>query len=297
MCLWSIPYGLGAGGVDAALNNYVALHYSARHMSWLHCFWGVGASISPYIMGAALSWDLGWRSGYTTVSVLQFVLTAVLVITLPVWKKVRFPSDGSTGDEETAPPVGLIRALKIRGVPYMLLAFFAYCSLEVTAILWTSSYLVENRGMDAGFAATFASLFYRGITFGRFLNGFVADRIGDRNLIRIGIGVIFGGIGFVMLPIASDIPTLAGMLIIGLGCAPIYPSIIHATPSNFGRENSQAIIGMQMTSAYIGSTFMPPVFGFVAELTTVGIFPIWLLVLLVVALLVSERLNKVVVRD
>ena len=292
MCLWSIPYGLGAGGVDAALNNYVALHYSARHMSWLHCFWGVGASISPYIMGAALSWNLGWRSGYTTVSVLQFVLTSVLVITLPVWKKVRFPSDGSTGDEETPPPVGLIRALKIRGVPYMLLAFFAYCSLEVTAILWTSSYLVENRGMDAGFAATFASLFYLGITFGRFLNGFVADRIGDRNLIRIGIGVLSFGIVFVMLPIASDIPTLAGMLIIGLGCAPIYPSIIHATPSNFGRENSQAIVGIQMASAYLGSTLMPPVFGIIARNISISLFPYFMAIFAVLMLVMTERLNS-----
>lgn len=292
MCLWSIPYGLGAGGVDAALNNYVALHYSARHMSWLHCFWGVGASISPYIMSAALAWDLGWRTGYRSVSVIQIVLAVILFVTLPIWKKARSNSAVSTEEETSAPPVGLIAALKIRGVPYILLAFFAYCALETTAILWTSSYLVEHRGVEAETAAAFASLFYLGITFGRFLNGFIADRFGDRNMIRVGIGVLSAGIILVMLPFSSDIPALAGLLIVGLGCAPIYPSIIHSTPANFGRENSQAIVGIQMASAYTGSTLMPPVFGVIANNVSIALFPYFMALFALLMLIMTERLNR-----
>lgn len=292
LCLWAIPYGLGAGGVDAALNNFVALHYSARHMSWLHCFWGLGASISPYIMSTALAHNLGWRVGYSTVSIIQVVLALVLFATLPIWKKVRFQtSDAST--EVTTQPVGLLAALKIRGVPYVLLAFFAYCSLEGIAILWTSSYLVEHRGVDTEVAAAFASLFYLGITAGRFLNGFIADKFGDRNMIRAGIGVLSVGIVLIMLPVSSNIPAFVGLLITGLGCAPIYPSIIHATPSNFGRENSQAIVGIQMACAYTGNTIMPPVFGMCAKHISMALFPFFMAAFAIMMLIMTESLNRI----
>ena len=291
LCIFALPYGLGAGAIDTALNNYVALNYSSKHMSWLHCFWGVGASVSPYIMSFALSENLGWRNGYRIVSVIQIVLTFVMFMALPLWKNKE-----SLEVEEAAKdaPVTIKEKLKIKGLKEVMVAFCAYSAFEAMCCLWISTYLAECRSVETEGAAAFASLFYLGITAGRFIVGFFANKLGDKDMIRLGIFVILAGMVFVLLPFESYIPALIGFAIVGFGAAPVYPAFIHSAPSNFGRENSQAIIGMQMTSAYIGSTFMPPVFGFVAELTTVGIFPMWLLVLLVVALLVSERLNKVV---
>ncbi|MBR1821646.1 MAG: MFS transporter [Clostridia bacterium] len=286
LCLWAVPYGLGAGAVDAALNNYVALHYSSRHMSWLHCFWGVGASISPYIMGAAIARS-SWQTGYRAVSVIQVILTAGLFLSLPLWKRPQ--TQGETG--ASRPLLGLRGALRIPGVPYILLAFFGYCAAETTTGLWASSYLVEARGVDAGTAARFASLFYLGITFGRFLNGFVADRLGDKRLIRVGVAVMALGMVMIMLPVASDIPALAGLIVIGLGCAPVYPSIIHATPYNFGEANSQAIIGIQMASAYTGSTFMPPLFGLIASTIGIRLYPFYLAAFALLLWVMTERVN------
>ena len=291
LCLWAIPYGLGAGAVDAALNNYVALHYSSRHMSWLHCFWGVGASISPYIMAAWLARNDNWQGGYRTISILQVALTAVLFLSLPLWQNRKRGGD-TDGDGAAAKPLGLMGAVRIPGVPSILLAFLGYCAAETTTGLWASSYLVEARGVDAGTAARFASLFYLGITFGRFLNGFVADRLGDKRLIRIGVGVMLIGMAMVMLPVASTLPALAGLIVIGFGCAPVYPCIIHSTPYNFGEQNSQAIIGIQMASAYTGSTFMPPLFGLIAGAVSIKLYPYYLAVFAVLMLVMTERVNR-----
>ncbi|MBQ8370282.1 MAG: MFS transporter [Clostridia bacterium] len=288
LCILAIPYGLGAGAVDAALNNYVALHFAARHMSWLHCFWGVGASISPYIMSACLAVDNNWRGGYLTVSVIQIVLTVCLFATLPLWKKMQ---TAESAGEERAEPVGVIGALKIPGVPFILLAFLAYCGLEATTSLWASSYLVEFRGSDPETAARYASLFYLGLTGGRLLNGFLADRFSDRTLIRVGSIIMLSGMVLLMLPIPSVIPAAAGLLIIGLGCAPVYPCIIHSTPANFGAKNSQAIIGIQMASAYVGSTLVPPVFGLIADFVSVSWYPFWLAAFTVLQIAMTERLN------
>ena len=291
LCIFALPYGLGAGAIDAALNNYVALNYSSKHMSWLHCFWGVGASISPYIMSFALSQNMGWRSGYRIVSIIQIVLTFVMFMALPLWKNKQ-----TTEVEEVAKnaPITIKEKMKIRGIKEVMVAFCAYSAFEAMCCLWISTYLVECRSIESESAAAFASLFYLGITIGRFIIGFFADKLGDKILIRLGIGVILVGMLFVILPFNSYVPALIGFAIIGFGAAPVYPAFIHATPENFGRENSQAIIGMLMTSAYIGSTFMPPIFGFVAERTTVSIFPFWLLILLLMSLVVSEKLNKIV---
>ena len=291
LCLWAVPYGLGAGAVDAALNNYVALHYASRHMSWLHCFWGVGASISPYIMSAWLARGDNWQGGYRTVALLQAVLTAALFLTLPLWRAGR----GGKPAEEAAdkrPLLGMRGAVRIAGVPYILLAFLGYCALEATAGLWATSYLVEARGVDAGTAARFGALFFLGITFGRFLNGFVADRVGDRGMIRVGVGVMLAGIGLILLPAGGAAPALAGLIVVGLGCAPVYPSIIHATPDNFGPENSQAIIGIQMAAAYTGTTFMPPLFGLIAGRAGVGLFPMYLALFALLMLAMTERVNR-----
>ena len=289
LCLWAIPYGLGAGAIDAALNNYVAIHYAARHMSWLHCMWGVGTTISPYIMSAALSGGHGWQSGYRAVSVIQFVLTAFLFFSLPLWKKQQTAEASDAKEKPRAKNV-----LAIRGVVAVLICFFGYCALESTAGLWASNYLVLARGIDETTAARFASLFYIGITLGRFLCGFVADRFGDRTLIRVGLAVILVGILCVGLPLGSSALALAGLIVIGLGCAPIYPSIIHSTPHNFGEENSQAIVGIQMASAYVGSTFMPPLFGALTEVLPIGIYPLYLAVFAILMIAMSERLNRFV---
>lgn len=303
LCLWAIPYGLGAGAVDASLNNYVALHYASRHMSWLHCFWGVGCSVSPYIMSYALTGHSSWGLGFRIVSLLQIVLTAALFFSLPLWKKAAGPAPCTAGTDtapaepsDTATPSGktltIRQVLRLKGVPFVLITFWAYCALESTAGAWASSYLVQHRGIDAETAAMFASLFYLGITFGRFLCGFVADRLGDRLLIRIGILTALTGAALILLPFSAHFPALAGLIIVGLGCAPIYPSIIHSTPDNFGRENSQAVIGIQMASAYLGSTFMPPVFGLLAAHVSIGLYPAYLLLFGALMLFMSEQLRR-----
>ena len=273
LCLWGIPYGLGAGAIDAALNNYVALHYNSRHMSWLHCFWGVGTIISPYIMSYALTTSV-WQNGYRMVSFLQMGITVILLVTLPVWKVNRKANEQKA---EQAAVIGIRGALKIKGVPQLLLGFFSYCSLESTLLLWSSSYLVGAKGVTAQKAAAFAALFCIGITAGRFLSGLVTEKLGDYNLIRIGTGILLLGCIAMILPLKTDAAALGGLVVMGLGCAPVYPSIIHATPDNFGAQNSQAIIGIQMASAYVGSTFMPPVFGLIANHISVALMPFFVL--------------------
>lgn len=293
LCALAVPYGLGAGAIDAALNNYVALHYASRHMSWLHCFWGIGTMVSPYIMGACLTRGLGWHSGYRVVSFLQIGLTILLFCSLPLWKK-RQSQEKENGREaeDSGRALRLRDAVQISGVKLVLIVFFAYCAMESTTGLWASSYLVAWRHVGAETAARFASLFYIGITFGRFVSGFVSERLGDRRLIRLGGVVVLFGIAMVALPTASCVPALAGLVIIGLGCAPVYPSIIHATPANFGKENSQAIIGIQMASAYVGTTFMPPVFGLIAQHVSIALYPAFLLVFVILMLGMSERMNR-----
>ena len=288
LCVWAIPYGLGAGAIDAALNNYVAIHFAARHMSWLHAMWGVGVTVSPYIMSACLVGGHGWQSGYRTVSVIQIVLTAFLFLSLPLWKK----GQGTAEVAESRPRAKNV--FKIKGVSAVLICFFGYCALESTAGLWASSYLVLAHGVTETTAARFAALFYMGITAGRFLSGFVADKLGDRALIRIGLGIIAVGILAVALPLGIEPIVLGGLVVIGFGCAPIYPAVIHSTPRNFGEENSQAIVGIQMASAYVGSTFMPPLFGALVEWLPIGVYPFYLAVFAVLMIVMSERLNRLV---
>ena len=289
LCLWAIPCGLGAGAVDAALNNYVALHYASRHMNWLHCFWGVGAAAGPYIMSYALTNANGWNSGYRTVAIIQITLTAGLFATLFLWKNQNIPS----GQEHTkAPALKLPQILQIKGVKYILPAFFAYCALETTTGLWASSFLVLQKNITPETAAKYSALFFIGITAGRFLCGFIANKIGDKNMIRAGLTILLIGILMVWLPLSFNWLCLNGLIIIGLGCAPVYPAIIHATPTNFGKENSQAIVGLQMASAYTGSTLMPPLFGCLATQITTALFPPFLFLLAVLILFMNEKLNK-----
>jgi len=273
LCVWAVPYGLGAGAIDAALNNYVALHYSSRHMSWLHCFWGVGTIISPYVMSFALT-HATWNTGYRMIGMIQIMIALILLCTLSVWKVNETAEKNIVGTQ----PIGIKASLQIQGVPTLLIGFFAYCAAENTMILWSGSYLAGARGMSKEAAAAFASLFFIGMTVGRFLSGLISERIGDKNMIRFGTLVITIGIISILLPTHSNITALAGLMIIGLGCAPIYPSMIHSTPVHFGAEKSQAIIGIQMASAYVGSTFMPPVFGLLAGHVSLKILPFLLIV-------------------
>ena len=287
LCLWAIPYGLGAGSVDAALNNYVALHFASRHMSWLHCMWGVGASIGPYIMSYTLTARGSWALGYRSISVMQMVLTAVIVMSLPLWKGgVRPAEDGASSRALT-----LRQITAVPGVKAVMVTFFCYCALEQTTGLWASSYLVLHKGVARSTAAGFASLFFIGITAGRALNGFLTMRFGDGQLVRLGQGIIALGITALLLPLGES-AALAGLVLIGLGCAPIYPSIIHATPDYFGAERSQAIIGVQMASAYMGNCLMPPLFGLIANHITVSLLPFYLLVILALMVLMHETLLK-----
>lgn len=291
LLFWGIPYGLGAGSVDAALNNYVALHYKSRQMSWLHCFWGVGCSVGPYIMSHFLA-NGAWNGGYLAVALIQVVLTAIILISLPLWKKKAEMTVGATPGEEKHEPIGIFNALKIKGVKQVLLAFCFYCAAEGVAGLWAVSYIVFAKGMDAAQAASLGSLFYLGITAGRFLAGFITEKVGDKNMIRLGSGIVVLGVLLMCLPL-GNMGAFIGLLLIGLGCAPIYPCIVHATPYHFGRQNSQAIIGIQMASAYVGSTFAPPIFGFVSKFTGMWIFPFALGLMVVGLIWFSERLNKI----
>ncbi len=288
LCLWAIPYGLGAGSVDAALNNYVALHYASRHMSWLHCMWGLGAAIGPYIMGLALSGSAGWQMGYRYISLLQIVLTAVLAATLPLW---RVHQRAGGGAEQDARPLTLSQILRIPGAKEVMAAFFCYCALEQTAILWSSSYLHLHRGVPAETAAGYAGLFFLGITAGRALSGFLTMKLSDPQMIRLGQGLIALGALTLLLPLHES-AALAGLVLVGLGCAPIYPCIIHSTPGHFGADKSQAVIGVQMASAYVGTCLMPPLFGLVSEHLSPALFPLYLLAILAVMAAAHEALLR-----
>ncbi|WP_416196672.1 MFS transporter [Selenomonas sp.] len=342
LCLWAIPYGLGAGSVDAALNNYVALHYKSRHMSWLHCMWGVGAAAGPYLMGQALTGGAGWAAGYATVAGLQALLTLLLLCSLPLWQKrpdaaaqarptqtqatqttQTTAAQASPAQARTAPtaraqpqapqtqmapasapatqpqgvqeaeekrrPLPLAAVLRIRGAREVMLAFFCYCAIEQTSGLWASSFLHLSQGMSAERAAELAALFFLGITAGRVVSGFLTLRLSDTRMIRLGQLLLLLG---VLLLLPADACAVAGLLLAGLGCAPIYPCIIHATPAHFGEERSQAIIGVEMAAAYIGTMLMPPLFGVLAGRIAVTLLPLYLLALLALMTAMTERLER-----
>ena len=286
LCLWAIPYGLGAGSVDAALNNYVALHYESRHMSWLHCMWGIGAAGGPVIMGWALAGST-WQNGYRIISILQIVLTAVLIFSLPLWQT---PADTGAGEDFTLEHRTLPQLMKVPGVPEVMCCFALYNGLEAVAGMWAASYCTLVRGLDATTAASWASLFYLGITVGRFFSGFLTMKFNDQQMIRLGQTLIAVGIALLLLPGSAVLPV--GLVVIGLGCAPIYPCIIHETPANFGKNLSMAMTGIQMAAAYVGVTMLSPFFGVLAQNITMQLYPWALLAMLVLMFILSEQLHK-----
>ncbi len=315
LCFFAVPYGLGAGSVDASLNNYVALHYESRHMSWLHCMWGVGAAAGPYVMGRVLTQGMGWGAGYRIIGILQIFLTAILASSLPLWK---VPDDtgraglrtdaGNAGGkggsrsagEDTGSPsasraLSLREIIRIPGVKEVMVCFFCYCAVEQTTGLWAASYLNLFKGIPAETAAGYAGMFFVGITAGRAVSGFLTMKLNDLKMVRI--GQLLTGLGILVLLMPSGGPAgrcaaLAGFIIVGLGCAPVYPCIIHSTPAHFGADRSQAIIGVQMASAYVGTCLMPPLFGLIAGRLTVGLLPVYLLLLLGMMIVTHERLNR-----
>jgi len=292
----AVPLGLGGGSVDAALNNYVAARYKAHHMSWLHCFWGIGATMGPFIMSRFIAQQNSWRNGYLAVSMLQFALSALLFLSLPLWNRMAKESHDSNerhieieskaGTEKNNP-------LKIRGVKLSLTAFLFYCGVEATMGLWGSSFLVNIKALPAATAAQWVSLYYMGITSGRLLTGFLTLRFGNRLLIRVGQSVVLAGV-LLLLPPLPDYFSLVGFILVGLGCAPIFPCMLHETPVRFGRESSQAIMGYQMALAYTGGTFLPPVLGVVAARTTISYLPLFILAYVIIMLACSERISVLV---
>ena len=288
LCLWAVPYGLGAGSVDAALNNYVALYYESRHMSWLHCMWGIGTMVSPMVMGRVLAGGGPWTAGYRYIALFQIALTAVLFLSLPLWQK---RTDEAAEDGTAPQALSLGQVFRLPGAKEVMLCFFCYCALETTAGLWASSYLTLTRGVAADTAASFASLFYIGITAGRAACGFLTLKLSDTQMIRLGQGVLAVGVAALLVP-GPQLLALAGLVLVGVGCAPIYPSIIHSTPDHFGADRSQAVIGIQMASAYVGNLVMPPLFGLLANNITPALFPFYLLALLVLMVVMHEQLVR-----
>jgi fucose permease len=286
LCLCAIPLGLGAGSVDAALNNYVASHYKARHMSWLHCFWGIGASLGPILMSAFLVHNNSWHSGYKAIGIIQFCLVVLLFISLPLWKNANHQK---TAGKSTS--IKFVELYSIAGVKQVLVAFFCYCSIETIVGLWGSSYLVMEKNISPEIAAQWIALYYIGITAGRFISGFVTMKLSNNQMIRLGQAIIGCGVVVLILPFGNSL-LLPGLFLIGLGCAPIYPSLLHETPNNFGEEYSQAIMGIQMASAYIGTTLMPILFGWLASHLSFTIFPIFIGIMLVIKIFMVEVANR-----
>lgn len=286
LCLWAIPYGLGAGSVDAILNNYVALHYSSRHMSWLHCMWGVGASTGPYIMGFVLTGGMHWSLGYQIVGIIQIILTAILFISLPLWRSTA----GADADTPNV-PLSLAKAIRVPGAKEVMITFLCYCALEQTAALWSGSYLTLHAGLSKEAAASFSSLFFLGITVGRAISGFVTMKLNDTQMIRLGMSIIAVGVLILLIPLGVA-GAMTGLMLVGLGCAPVYPCIMHSTPAHFGAEKSQALMGIQTASAYVGTALMPPLFGLIANHISISLMGLYLAILLVIMVLTHENLIK-----
>lgn len=308
LLLFAIPYGLGAGSVDAALNHYVALHYSSRHMNWLHCMWGIGASIGPYIMGFVLQRGYSWSKGYFLIGMLQAGLTFLLFLSLGLWKEKEEDMNDLVKvemheGEEGKKAMSFREILRIPGAKECIASFFFYCAIEQTIGLWSGSFMVYSLRIDAKLAASFVALFYFGITFGRFWAGIFSAKWKDEELILGGIAILFLGIALLFPAGLSSGKQLFGMelrqvfvvlslLFMGLGCAPIYPAIIHSTPYNFGAENTSALIGKQMASAYIGSLSLPPIFGVLAKNFGTELFPFYAVVLGIAMLYMYKQLLK-----
>ena len=267
LLLMAVPLGLGAGAVDAGLNNYVALHCEAKHMSWLHCFWGIGTIIGPMILSAVLRIGGSWATGYRAVGLIQCAVSALLFATLGMWKHGNIQQE-----EHGAKALSVWEVLSLPGAKAGMVTFLCYCAVESTLGLWGATYISQVRGVDEATAASFGAMFYIGITVGRAISGFMAMKLLPKQMVRVGQALLALGCIFMMIPAGSTLSGI-GLVVCGLGCAPIYPNIIQDTPVNYGTENSQAAIGVQMAFAYVGSTFLPSIFGALAGVGGYGLLP------------------------
>ncbi len=293
LCLWAFPYGLGGGSIDAALNNYIALHYGSKHMSWLHCMWGLGASIGPYILSYAISQQQGWNMGYRYISYVQLGITFIAFLSIPLWKKKASLSFSEDMDAVLdAEPLPLKQVLRIPNAKNILFCFFCYCGIESIMFVYASTFMKLQFHATAEQAASYGAVFYLGMTIGRAINGFATMKFTDKQLIRFGQCLVLVGLLAMLLAFGNTYVALAGILLAGLGCAPIYPCIINSTPVAFGADKSQAMIGVQMACAYTGSLIMPPLFGFVANRTTMALLPYFILVLLLGNSIFFQRFQK-----
>ena len=292
LLLLALPYGLGAGSIDSALNSYVAVHYGERHMSWLHCCWGIGTSVSPVIMGWALTGPMGWHGGYLVIGIIQAVIAAVMVFSLPLWKRGAQGADAEAEPADGAASGGFTYAevLRMPGAKSAIFSFGCYSAFEYVCGLWSASHLVLARGITEAQAATMVSFFYMGITVGRLISGFIAPRVGSRNMIRLGQGIAVAGLALLIIG-RGEVALSCALALIGLGCAPIYPSIIALTPERFGEAASQSMVSLQMACAYMGSTFAPPLCALMVSAGGAALVPGLLVGVLVVMALLSERAN------
>jgi fucose permease len=301
MCFLAIPLGLGAGAVDSALNNFVAIHYKAIHMNWLHAFWGIGATAGPMMMSIFIMQQGGWRIGYGIIAILQVILAICLFATLPLWKKVEQQDrldikNEEQSDEQQIKKTRIVQLLFLPGAKAALLSFFCYCSVEFIAGIWGATYLVKTKVITPETAARWVGMYYLGITIGRILSGLLAIKTSNRQLIRIGLSISIIGVIFMLLPNFKPFQ-LTGLILLGLGCAPIFPAMLHETPINFGKDMSQGVIGIQMATAYIGSTIMPPLFGILASTTSFNVMPIVLMVILCIELFSTETIKVQIKRN
>lgn len=293
LILLAVPLGFGGGSVDTALNHYVAIHFKAHHMNWLHSFWGVGATAGPLVMSTYLVGDAVWRSGYRTVGLMQLCLSAILLFSLPLWKMHKdVVTNEAEGHSHTDPnKFKDKKPLRIPGVMFALLTFVAYCAVEGSVGLWGSSYLIETKGVTPDTAATWVALYYGGIALGRFIFGFISFKMSNTRMIQVGINILAVGVIVMLLPINGSVAILP-LILIGFGLAPIFPSMIHMTPERFGGHHAPTIIGYQMASANVGLAFVVPMIGVILDSTTMKVYPFLLFGLITVIYLSTTRLKQ-----
>ena len=291
LLLMAVPLGLGAGAVDAGLNNYVALHCEAKHMSWLHCFWGIGTIIGPMILSAVLRVGGSWATGYRAVGLIQCAVSALLFATLGMWKHGNIQQE-----EHGAKALSVWEVLSLPGAKAGMVTFLCYCAVESTLGLWGATYISQVRGVDEATAASFGAMFYIGITVGRAISGFMAMKLLPKQMVRVGQALLALGCIFMMIPAGSTLSGI-GLVVCGLGCAPIYPNIIQDTPVNYGTENSQAAIGVQMAFAYVGSTFLPSIFGALAGVGGYGLLPYFAISICVLMTVLFGIQKKIVEKE
>ncbi|MBR4785594.1 MAG: MFS transporter [Fibrobacter sp.] len=297
MCLFAIPMGIGAGAIDVSLNNFAAIHLESKHTSWLHASWGIGACLGPALLAGSAFFGFGWRGAYEMVAFLLAIIAVMMLASLPMWKR-RERGDSRLQQTSSTPDISLRAALRVPGMKLSFLTFFFYSSLEISTSLWCGTYLVA-RGFEPEVGALAVSLMFASVMVGRILSGFFAIRFTDMRLVHAGIAIVVVGCLVLVFPLPLWVTPVC-ICLLGLGCAPVYPSLIHATPARFGEELSGRAISIQMAGSYLGSIIMPPAFGFVASHFSVIVWPIALAffvgsLLLCVCLLdyvTRRRLNK-----